>query len=51
MKSIYALNYIQVQADNLATLGLFAYLGRKTRLFLSTMGIKDIDDLVKDFLR
>ncbi|XP_024177530.1 uncharacterized protein LOC112183395 isoform X1 [Rosa chinensis] len=40
----------KVQADTLATLGLFAYLGRKTRLFLSTMGINDIDDLLKDFL-
>nr|XP_004302877.2 PREDICTED: uncharacterized protein LOC101310236 isoform X2 [Fragaria vesca subsp. vesca] len=40
----------KVQADTLATLGLFAYLGRKTRLFLSTMGIKDIDELLKDFL-
>ncbi|KAM1359680.1 hypothetical protein ACFX11_046652 [Malus domestica] len=40
----------KVQADTLATLGLFAYLGRRTRLFLSTMGIKDLDELVKDFL-
>ncbi|KAM1870537.1 hypothetical protein ACFX1X_047041 [Malus domestica] len=40
----------EVQADTLATLGLFAYLGRRTRLFLSTMGIKDLDELVKDFL-
>ncbi|CAN6700982.1 unnamed protein product [Malus baccata var. baccata] len=40
----------KVQADTLATLGLFAYLGRRTRLFLSRMGIKDLDELVKDFL-
>lgn len=35
----------------MATLGLFAYLGRETRLFLSGMGIKDIDEQTKDFLR
>ncbi|XP_044497247.1 uncharacterized protein LOC123219377 [Mangifera indica] len=40
----------KVQADSLATLGLFAYLGRKTRLFLSSKGIKDVDEMVKDFL-
>ncbi|XP_048443052.1 uncharacterized protein LOC103944837 isoform X3 [Pyrus x bretschneideri] len=40
----------KVQADILATLGVFAYLGRRTRLFLSRMGIKDLDELVKDFL-
>ncbi|XP_048439986.1 uncharacterized protein LOC103966463 isoform X4 [Pyrus x bretschneideri] len=40
----------EVQGDTLATLGLFAYLGRRTRLFLSRMGIKDLDELVKDFL-
>ncbi|XP_031381025.1 uncharacterized protein LOC116195805 isoform X1 [Punica granatum] len=40
----------EVKADSLAVLGLFAYLGRSTRLYLSKMGIKDIDDLVKDFL-
>ncbi|KAB2612872.1 hypothetical protein D8674_035188 [Pyrus ussuriensis x Pyrus communis] len=40
----------EVQADILATLGLFAYLGRRTRLFLSRMRIKDLDELVKDFL-
>ncbi|WCJ40823.1 LETM1-like protein [Euphorbia peplus] len=38
------------KADSLATLGLFAYLGRNTRLFLSRMGVKDLDELVKDFL-
>ncbi|XP_017179690.1 uncharacterized protein [Malus domestica] len=40
----------KVQGDTLAILGLFAYLGRRTRLFLSRMGIKDLDELVKDFL-
>ncbi|XWS20245.1 hypothetical protein CRYUN_Cryun31cG0083700 [Craigia yunnanensis] len=40
----------KVQADSLATLGLFAYLGRKTRLYLSQMRINDLDELVKDFL-
>ncbi|GKV16196.1 hypothetical protein SLEP1_g26875 [Rubroshorea leprosula] len=40
----------KVQADSLATLGLFAYLGRKTRLFLSKLRINDLDELVKDFL-
>ncbi|XP_043818026.1 uncharacterized protein LOC110626628 isoform X2 [Manihot esculenta] len=40
----------KVQAGSLATLGLFAFLGRKTRLFLSRMSVKDLDELVKDFL-
>ncbi|KAK8641831.1 hypothetical protein V6N13_011204 [Hibiscus sabdariffa] len=40
----------KVQADSLATLGLFAYLGRKTRLFFSQLRINDLDELVKDFL-
>ncbi|RVX17073.1 hypothetical protein CK203_002990 [Vitis vinifera] len=41
----------KVQESNyLATLGIFAFLGRKTRLFLSGMGIKDLDEQVKDFL-
>ncbi|XP_017602868.1 uncharacterized protein LOC108449975 isoform X2 [Gossypium arboreum] len=40
----------KVQADSLATLGLFAYLGRQTRLFLSQLRINDLDELVKDFL-
>nr|POE99766.1 mitochondrial distribution and morphology protein 38 [Quercus suber] len=39
-----------VQADSFATLGIFAYLGKSTRLFLSRMGIKDLDEHVKDFL-
>ncbi|XP_021646763.2 uncharacterized protein LOC110639941 isoform X2 [Hevea brasiliensis] len=38
------------KADSLATVGLFAFLGRKTRLFLSRMNVKDLDELVKDFL-
>ncbi|CBI36042.3 unnamed protein product, partial [Vitis vinifera] len=42
---------IHVQESNcLATLGIFAFLGRKTRLFFSGMGIKDLDEQVKDFL-
>ncbi|GMI91811.1 hypothetical protein HRI_002850400 [Hibiscus trionum] len=40
----------KVQADSLATLGLFAYLGRKTRLVFSQLRINDLDELVKDFL-
>uniref|UniRef100_F6HY87 Uncharacterized protein n=1 Tax=Vitis vinifera TaxID=29760 RepID=F6HY87_VITVI len=41
----------RVQESNcLATLGIFAFLGRKTRLFFSGMGIKDLDEQVKDFL-
>ncbi|KAK7381672.1 hypothetical protein VNO80_00218 [Phaseolus coccineus] len=40
----------KIRADSLATLGLFTYLGRKTRMFLSAMGIKDLDGVVKDFL-
>ncbi|KAF9612781.1 hypothetical protein IFM89_003791 [Coptis chinensis] len=35
---------------DLATLGLFAFLGSRTRLFLSDMGIKDLDEQIKDFL-
>ncbi|KAK4267421.1 hypothetical protein QN277_024204 [Acacia crassicarpa] len=41
---------LQYKPDSLATLGLFAYLGRRTRIFLSAMGIKDLDDMVQDFL-
>ncbi|KAK6914854.1 hypothetical protein RJ641_019971 [Dillenia turbinata] len=40
----------QVQENSLATLGLFAFLGRETRSLLSRMGIKDLDEQVKDFL-
>ncbi|CAL5443923.1 unnamed protein product [Camellia sinensis] len=39
-----------VQENSLATLGLFAFLGRETRSFLLRMGIKDLDEQVKDFL-
>ncbi|KAL4626065.1 hypothetical protein ACB092_05G068900 [Castanea dentata] len=41
----------KVQADSFAILGIFAYLGKSTRMFLSRMGIKDLDEHVKDFLR
>ncbi|XAR67692.1 hypothetical protein NMG60_11002562 [Bertholletia excelsa] len=40
----------KVQVNSLATLGLFAFLGRETRLFLSGMNIKDLDEQVKDLL-
>ncbi|KAM7471762.1 hypothetical protein LguiA_009945 [Lonicera macranthoides] len=40
----------KVQENTLATLGLFAYLGKETRLFLSGMNINDLDEQVKDFL-
>ncbi|XP_071901461.1 uncharacterized protein [Coffea arabica] len=40
----------KVQESSLATFGLFAYLGRETRLYLSGMGIKDLDKQTKDFL-
>ncbi|PSS07411.1 LETM1 and EF-hand domain-containing protein [Actinidia chinensis var. chinensis] len=43
-------NIEEVQENTLATLGLFASLVRETRLFLSEMGIKDLDEQVKDFL-
>lgn len=36
--------------NSLATLGLFAYLGRETRLFLAEMKIKDLDEQIKNFL-
>ncbi|KAK7389570.1 hypothetical protein VNO78_24722 [Psophocarpus tetragonolobus] len=40
----------KIHADSLATLGLFTYLGRRTRIFLSAMGIKDLEGIAKDFL-
>ncbi|RDX65393.1 hypothetical protein CR513_55957, partial [Mucuna pruriens] len=40
----------KIPTDSLATLGLFTYLGRRTRIFLTAMGIKDLDGIVKDFL-
>ena len=42
---------LQIEADSLATLGLFTYLGRRTRIFLSAMGIKDLDGVIMNFLR
>ncbi|KAG9449181.1 hypothetical protein H6P81_009146 [Aristolochia fimbriata] len=41
----------KILESEMAILGLFAYLGKKTRVFLSYMGIKDLDEPVKDFLR
>lgn len=45
--------FIQIEETTLATLGVFAFLGRETRLFLSAMNIKDkdLDEQIKDFLR
>nr|XP_043623924.1 uncharacterized protein LOC122595596 [Erigeron canadensis] len=40
----------KIEETTLATLGIFAFLGRETRLFLSEMNIKDLDDQIKDFL-
>ncbi|CAI9766105.1 unnamed protein product [Fraxinus pennsylvanica] len=40
----------KVQESCLITLGLFAYLGRETRLFLWKHHIKDLDEQIKDFL-
>nr|XP_043616392.1 uncharacterized protein LOC122588349 [Erigeron canadensis] len=40
----------KVEETTLATLGIFAYLGRATRLYLSEMNIIDMDEQVKDFL-
>ncbi|XP_020264026.1 uncharacterized protein LOC109839962 isoform X4 [Asparagus officinalis] len=40
----------QVVVRDLAVIGLFAVLGRNTRLFLAKMGIDDLDETVKDFL-
>ncbi|KAL7600898.1 uncharacterized protein LOC111910290 [Lactuca sativa] len=40
----------KIEEITLATLGIFAFLGRETRLFLSEMNIKDLDDQTKDFL-
>jgi len=51
LRQLFMLFLLQIRADSLATLGLFTYLGRKTRMFLSAMGIKDLDGVVKDFLR
>ncbi|KAL0341994.1 UNVERIFIED_CONTAM: hypothetical protein Scaly_1862000 [Sesamum calycinum] len=40
----------KVQENSLATLALFAYLGRESRLFLSRHNIKEIDEQIQDFL-
>lgn len=40
----------KIGETTLATLGIFAFLGRETRLFLSEMNIKDLDEQIKDFL-
>ncbi|KAJ0986095.1 hypothetical protein J5N97_004451 [Dioscorea zingiberensis] len=40
----------KVLARDLAIVGLFAFLGRKTRLFLLQMGVKDLDETLKDFI-
>ncbi|KAI3525023.1 hypothetical protein L1887_03694 [Cichorium endivia] len=40
----------KIEETTLATLGIFAFLGRETRLFLSEMNIKDLDEQTKDFL-
>ncbi|KAK4778379.1 hypothetical protein SAY87_018566 [Trapa incisa] len=41
----------EVKDDQQAILGLFAYLGKTTRLYMSKMGMKDEDGLLQDFLR
>lgn len=41
----------QIEVNSLATLALFAYLGRETRLFLSRHGIKVLDKQTRDFVR
>ncbi|KAL8118659.1 uncharacterized protein LOC141723887 isoform X2 [Apium graveolens] len=43
-------NYNKDEENDLAILGLFAFLGKETRLFLSRMKIKDLDEHVEDFL-
>ncbi|KAL9661625.1 hypothetical protein QQ045_026449 [Rhodiola kirilowii] len=40
----------KVQKNILAVLGLFAYLGRRSRVFLSEMGMKDLDDQITNLL-
>ncbi|KAG6415780.1 hypothetical protein SASPL_123198 [Salvia splendens] len=41
----------EVGENSLATLALFAYLGRETRLFLSRHGIRVLDKQTRDFAR
>lgn len=43
--------FFQVEEKTLATLALFSYLGRESRLFLSRHNIKDTDEHIKDFIR
>lgn len=43
--------HFQVEDQTLATLALFSYLGRESRLFLSRHNIKDNDEQVNDFIR
>ncbi|CAI9114179.1 OLC1v1014838C1 [Oldenlandia corymbosa var. corymbosa] len=40
----------EVKENSLTTLGLFAYLGRETRIYLSRMGIKDLNEHCQNFL-
>ncbi|XP_042052518.1 uncharacterized protein LOC121797840 [Salvia splendens] len=40
----------KVEEKTLATLALFSYLGRESRLFLSRHNIEDTDEQVKDFI-
>ncbi|XP_057774819.1 uncharacterized protein LOC130993801 [Salvia miltiorrhiza] len=41
----------KVEEQTLATLALFLYLGRESRLFLSRHNIKDTDEQINDFIR
>ncbi|KAK9054713.1 hypothetical protein SSX86_025792 [Deinandra increscens subsp. villosa] len=40
----------KVEENALAVLGIFAYLGRETRLYLSELNIMDMDDQIKNFV-
>ncbi|KAI3671584.1 hypothetical protein L1987_87323 [Smallanthus sonchifolius] len=40
----------KIEETTFAILGIFAYLGRETRLYLSEMDIMDMDDQTKNFL-
>ncbi|KAI3777836.1 hypothetical protein L1987_47639 [Smallanthus sonchifolius] len=40
----------KIEETTLAILGIFAYLGRETRLYLSEMNIMDMDDQIRNFL-
>lgn len=39
---------LKVQENSLPIMGLFAYLGRETRLFLSRHNVKDLDEAIKN---